>query len=136
MASSAYGWYTMPFGKHKDLPISQVPTSYLTWVLFSCETPDEDLRFHIQQELAARAKSSSEQKNSNQERPYSRSSSRLPVAVDVTIAAEIVKEGRRALALRYHPDKGGDGEKMTLVNATADHMEKKLTALLGIGGAL
>ena len=111
MASSAYGWHTMPFGKHKNQPISQVPASYLTWILSSCETADEDLRFYIQQELEARDKSGSEQKNSNQERPYSRFSSRLPVAVDAALAAEIVKEGRRALALRYHPDKGGDGEK-------------------------
>jgi protein gp37 len=31
-------------------------------------------------------------------------------------AKEIIKEGRRALAVKHHPDKGRDGEYMTVVN--------------------
>lgn len=35
----------------------------------------------------------------------------------VRLAKEIVKEGRRALALKYHPDRGGKTEDMAAVNA-------------------
>lgn len=34
---------TMPFGKHKGVPLSQVPQSYVSWFLTKAENPDPDL---------------------------------------------------------------------------------------------
>lgn len=38
---------TMPFGKHKGLPIEQVPLGYIQWLLGSNERLDQDLRYTI-----------------------------------------------------------------------------------------
>ena len=37
-------------------------------------------------------------------------------------ARDIIKEGRRALAVKHHPDKGGTAESMTVVNQAAEWM--------------
>lgn len=55
----------------------------------------------------------------------------LSYDADVSGAHEIVKGGRRALTLKYHPDHGGNAERMPLTNATADYLEKRLPLLLG-----
>jgi exodeoxyribonuclease X len=34
---------TMPFGKHKGVPLTQVPASYVSWFLTKAENPDADL---------------------------------------------------------------------------------------------
>jgi exodeoxyribonuclease X len=33
----------MPFGKHKGVPLAQVPTSYVSWFMNKAENPDPDL---------------------------------------------------------------------------------------------
>ena len=42
---------TMPFGKHKDKPLSGIPHGYLKWVLRECNLRD-DLRADIQAVLS------------------------------------------------------------------------------------
>lgn len=53
----------MPFGKHKDKPLTDIPTDYLEWVLLHCDRPrplmnETDWRnflFQIEDELAERS---------------------------------------------------------------------------------
>ena len=44
----------MPFGKHRGEPISAIPEDYLSWLLHSGRSVDEDLRWTMEMELANR----------------------------------------------------------------------------------
>lgn len=130
-----------PFGKHKGKTLDQVPADYCRWVLDNVIELDPDLETAIRASLRKRGGGfgGQSQKSNNSRRggsSYSVPPSALPVAVDADIAAEIVKEGRRALAMRYHPDRGGNNELMVKVNASADFLETRLRVLLGMGGTL
>lgn len=46
------GEYTLPFGKHKGVPLADVPADYLEWVIGSSK--DAGAREHAQAELASR----------------------------------------------------------------------------------
>lgn len=45
---------------------------------------------------------------------------RITTYADFAALRELVEAGRRDLAKRYHPDRGGDARKMQTVNAVAD----------------
>ena len=45
--------FTMPFGKHRGIPISQVPTQYLRWLLAQ-EWAEDHTRFEVMDELSKR----------------------------------------------------------------------------------
>lgn len=125
-------WWRFPFGKFRNVPLESVPDDYLRWALRSCDSLTETDKTHLRQELQRRTDAASGPKSSGYKgSPPPLRPSRLPVAVKPDMALEIVRAGRRALASQYHPDRGGDSEIMIAVNATADHLEKSLPALLG-----
>lgn len=113
----------VPFGKYRGCWVAEVPDDYLTW-LATIELQDW-LETAVLSELARRGY------GADTDTRYTASSQRaLPAAVDPEVAAEIVAAGRRALALRHHPDRGGDAEKMVRVNASADWLEHELANIL------
>ena len=97
----------MPFGKWRGLPLTEIPESYLSWVL---ERAREPLRTAILREFARRGAS---------EPPVPG----LDPRIDPAAAVALVDAGRRALALRHHPDvAGGDAARMATINDTADRL--------------
>lgn len=112
--------YTMPFGKHRGLPLSAIPLDYLRW-LTTIELQPR-LREAVAAELEARGRS----------RQYRRTwdappiGSGLPVRPELGIA--LVDAGRKALALRHHPDRGGDPALMAALNDAADRLRAWFTA--------
>lgn len=130
------------FGKYAGKTPDEVPVDYLRWALGSVDDLDPDLETAIRASLQKRGGGfgghSQQSGNSHHSRnTYPPPPAALPVGVSIDIAAELVREGRRAMALKYHPDRqNGDAERMTRANATADHLEKRLRIILGIGGSL
>lgn len=115
----------MPFGKHAGCDTSELPSSYLRWAMKTLKDCDPVLKTAIMNEYLSRV--------AGQERyqPPKPPSLKLPAAVSVNLALELVKAGRRALAVQYHPDRPcGDAERMTQANATADYLEQSLPKLL------
>ena len=101
---------TMPFGKYKGVEISALPTEYLRWAI------EQDwispwLSNLLRSELTTRGQ--------------------IPQDRQYALALEIITAGRRMLALRYHPDRGGDPETMRDVNAVADHLIAMLGSMNG-----
>ena len=47
---------TMPFGKHKNKDIKDVPDSYLTWMLENCNNIDDLFRKSIKIEIMRRTR--------------------------------------------------------------------------------
>lgn len=118
----------MPFGKHQGRPLYQIPTNYLEW-LSSKVDMDWWLEQAVEQELSKRADRKERTSRRYYEPPVSRRY--IPAGVTLDAALKVVEAGRRAVALRAHPDKGGDPVLMAAVNATSDYLLKTLPSLLG-----
>lgn len=117
-------------GKHAYEPLHNVPLNYLKWAVKNMDSLSATDRAAVSFEIHRQ-----EDRREDQGYSYRPSAApqATPVAVDGAIALELVKEGRRALALKYHPDLDPrNAEKMTRTNATADYLEKRLSMLLGV----
>jgi hypothetical protein len=111
----------MPFGKYRGWLLRDIPEDYLRWLLSGQIELRAPLEASVKAELDARF----------QERIRSNSTGEpIPPFVDVATATRIVKTGRRALAVRVHPDTGGSNEEMALINLVADWLEEYLGRVL------
>jgi hypothetical protein len=100
----------MPFGKHRGVPLDRLPDDYLAW-LSDLDDLRQPLRGAVDQQVRRRLGD----RESESDRP-------VAGPVDGDVAAAIVEAGRRALALKHHPDKGGDTAIMQKINGTADRL--------------
>lgn len=97
---------TMPFGKHRGKELRDIPESYLLWLYREADL-DTDLEHALLEELERRG--------------WGEVILPAPRACPYpSVARELVASGLRVLAVKHHPDKGGDLELMKQVNATAD----------------
>lgn len=76
-------------------------------------------QFHQQQERARKSRESEER---NRQQPRQATSR----GIDKELAKQIIAAGRRSMAVKNHPDNGGDEEKMKQINAVADWLETLL----------
>jgi len=106
----------MPFGKYSGLRLDQVPTPYLLW-LNSLDDLREPLLSAVAEELDCRELDSDQ-------------SEVEAVPPEVLMVAEsIIKVGLRHLALKNHPDAGGDPEAMKQINLAAQFLRSQLRGL-------
>jgi hypothetical protein len=94
----------MPFGKYRGRQVNELPFNYLEWLT----TIDllEPLQAYVNQEYAKRCRGKD--------------------LIDLTAVDEIVSAGVRTLARLYHPDVGGDHQKMVAINNAADWLRDKV----------
>ncbi len=96
----------MPFGKYRGELLEDLPTDYLEW-LGSLQLR-EPLRSHVEAEHARR---------------YAESTT---VAFPhVGLANQIITAGYRALALRLHPDAGGDHDSMVALSRAREWLSER-----------
>jgi hypothetical protein len=101
--------YSLPFGKHRGLPLARVPTDYLTWLVAQA-WPDEYVKNQVAFELARRA---------SEQDAAAVASGGLPAVVGAEMARAIVQAGRRVLMEQY----AGDPAYLLALDATADMLE-------------
>ena len=105
----------MPFGMYRGVPLSELPEDYFEWLLSNI-----DLREPLKSAVLAE----SQRRNGRpQSTPHHRPA--IPVLL------EIIAAGGRSLARQYHPDLGGDPEKMKSINFGADFLEERIRAEAG-----
>lgn len=109
---------TMPFGKHKGARLSAIPWDYLRWLTTIDLSPW--LREAVEAELEAREGRGRQERRRAYEPPPPGPADLG--RVDPALGLELVDAGRRALALRHHPDRGGDVSVMARVNDAADRL--------------
>lgn len=97
----------IPFGKYRGCEIADLPENYLEWLL-TIELKS-GLFDAVVIEINRRRFS----------RQHYQAKSEVPAA---PMVKEIVKAGYRALAMKYHPDHGGDGKKMVELNLTYEKL--------------
>lgn len=103
---------TMPFGKFKGVLLADLPEEYLSWL------HSLDLREPLKAAVEAEHRSR-----------YGAHTDKQGLTPDVRVMAqEIVTAGYRRLAQIHHPDHGGDGQTMTLLNLAAEALRGVLRA--------
>jgi len=123
-------------GKYKGffLADDNVDASYLRWVYWNCDL-EEFKRDMLAEELDNRHEPLFDRYNNEQSRNAKQRASQPPILVpkptiDALVFLEIVTAGRKSLAKKYHPDVGGDNEKMKEINQTADLLEEMARGMI------
>jgi hypothetical protein len=111
----------MPFGKHKGVPLADLPDDYLHW-LDSLADLREPLASWVADELDAR--------EAKAYPPPPPNGNGLPPTLR-TVADAIVAAGYRAEAKHAHPDAGGSTQAMQELNAAVAWLRRQVT---GEGG--
>ena len=108
---------SMPWGKHRGTPLSQVPAGYLWWVI-EASNAGADLRAGVRRELARRLGAEIDPAPG----PL------LPLPPDdpqtCTAVRDLVALGYRALARRSHPDTGGNHNAMLAATAAREWLSE------------
>jgi len=103
----------MPWGKHINKPLRDVPAGYLRWVLNQSDTDNAELLTSVRLELARRGEPLVPPGQSG---------------VSQNIHAT-VKQWYREMALEFHPDRRlDDGKAMAAIN----HAYERLKELFGL----
>ena len=108
---------TMPFGKHRGMPLNRVPPDYLVWVLDNVDltnrpTLEEEIRIQLGLESAYRRPGPGPEPGVNGK------------ALELE---PVLKTWLRSLAMDFHPDRrGGSHEAMTAINEAHDRLRKLL----------
>jgi hypothetical protein len=113
----------MPWGKHRGLALEQLPLDYLLWLLRLEDLHERwpDLHAALGREHERRRAQRS-QAGHEAGRRFSG-----PAIEDVK---DIVDTGYRALALKHHPDRGGDVSRMQRINLAAEWLRTTMRRLV------
>ena len=104
---------TMPFGRFKGLPVTELPTEYLVWLLRAVDLR-EPLRSALRVEATARGLTGDPGP---------------ALAPGRAWAEDLIGAGLRVLARQHHPDAGGDVRTMQQVNAAASWLRDRAREL-------
>jgi hypothetical protein len=102
---------TTPFGKTRDRPLTQVPTSYLEWLLREV-TLRPWLHHEVVEELGRREQAE------QQPAPG-------PM-IDREALGDLVSRWFRQLALKWHPDRGDSDKAMAALHDARDSLRELL----------
>lgn len=109
----------MPFGKHKDDDIGDIPTSYLRWLRDEADLEDGWLSRAVRHELDLR--------DADEPRGYRHGpTSRPDPPPDPADLRDLVGRWHRRLVKVYHPDRGGDESAMKAVCVGRDALLEML----------
>jgi len=99
----------MPWGKHINKPLRDIPSGYLRWILNQSDTDNAELLASVRQELERRGEPLAPPGQSG---------------VSQNIHG-IVKQWYREMALKYHPDRTlGDSKQMSAINDAYDRLKE------------
>jgi hypothetical protein len=109
----------MPFGKYCGYYLSDIPSDYIRW-LRTLDNMRGRLRAAVEEEWRTRQWNTKEAQNDY-------AGGELDAA-DRALLAELIRAGYRALAFKYHPDRGGDVRVMQQLNQLMERLRETLAA--------
>lgn len=118
----------MPFGKHRGEEISELPDEYLAWLFENADLYGA-LQVCVEKEYWDRF-------DPEPPPPPPRSNPGVGPLARMTdqqrsVAIKIVESGYRTLALKNHPDAGGDHRAMTAINLAVEVLREALGKTAG-----
>jgi uncharacterized protein (DUF3820 family) len=125
----------MPFGKYKGVPVENLPDDYLCWLVQAVQLRGAlriavfqqlglDINFYEHLEAKIAQLEVTNQQLRDEVGRMTRSDS-TQSAHDSLSAAALDKIYRH-FALKYHPDRGGDGMFMQVINEVFDQLRRGL----------
>jgi len=102
----------IPFGKFRGTFLCDLPSDYLAWL------QTIELRDPLRAAVFAEAK----------EREFGHNN-QINSVPQIAVVDELIGAGLRTLAMKYHPDRGGDPEKMVAINTAVDWMRFQVRML-------
>lgn len=102
----------IPFGKFKGTFLCDLPGDYLAWL------QTIELRDPLRAAIFTEAK----------ERKFEHNN-QISSVPHIAVVDELIGAGLRTLAMKYHPDRGGNPEKMVAINTAVDWMRSQVRML-------
>jgi len=93
----------MPFGKFRGQKLTDIPSSYLAWLIRECRGLDDELRAEVLAVLRKRGVDASG-----------------PECRAAVSWEPLVKTWYARLSLQFHPDRGGNHQAMVAINAARE----------------
>lgn len=104
----------MPFGKHRGTLISELPDEYIAW-LYECADLYGPLELAVDEEFRLRFEPEEEEDRAPHERVVLVEQLNLDPLLR-SVCSKLIEVGYRHLALKNHPDVGGDERAMRSIN--------------------
>lgn len=118
---------TMPFGKYSGEELADIRADYLEWVLENCDNIRPSLRSAIENELRDRDEAEQAKRRDRQrgreEKPGAFASLSMS-AEEKRWLPQMLEAGYRSLALRHHPDRGGQPDTMRVINSLMEKVRR------------
>ena len=122
----------MPFGKYEGGDIADLPDAYLLWLVRTCDLYGH-LRTAVLYELRIRGFTAKHSESgSHRRRQSSRSLPENVIHVppaERKLFKELVDAGYRTLAMRHHPDHGGDAAVMRRLISLTGVVRRQLSTI-------
>jgi hypothetical protein len=119
----------MPFGKYRGEELTDIPESYLQWILDNIENLNSDLEYEIRVILEGEPEPRPRSRPPQSKAPPPDNSAAIAKRVHEELVKKmvpVIDRWRRQMARILHPDLGGDDELMKLCNNAADELLKNL----------
>ncbi len=122
----------MPFGRWRDHDLTEIDEGYLEWLL-TIELRDF-LRAAVMDELEdRRAEARRRREQRAWEQRQRAETPKQPRGLEGAVVIDLLREGYRVLALKHHPDRGGDTAAMQAVNLAAGWLREVVGRALPAG---
>jgi|SRR5450631_3308001 len=108
---------SLPFGKYKNVPLSEVPEPYLLWLLDQ-NWPQLWLLNSVRRELESRADDLPQATRTN-------AALAIPARYRPHVT-EIMASGYRTAARKHHPDAGGSHERFLELKEAFDWLSERV----------
>lgn len=131
----------MPWGKYKGDHLTDIPSSYIMWLLDAGKVSDKMLTRALAVEMMRRLEEMCPEA-ANQDgsvgdagvhddhrrydpgpRPTPPSRERAPQSYREEVALQVIAAGYKVLAMKIHPDKGGSAEAMKELNSVREALK-------------
>lgn len=130
----------MPWGKFKGDYLTDIPSSYIMWLLDNGKVSDPLLMRALAVEITRRMADFIPGANADGSvgdagvhddqrrydpgpRPTPPSAHRAPQSYREEVALQVIDSGYRAVAMKLHPDKGGSAEAMKELNSIREALK-------------
>lgn len=134
----------MPWGKYKGDFLTDVPSSYITWLIDNAKVKDPLLLRELAVEMIRRMQEYAPSDNRNADgsygdpgvhddsrrsrrddgpRPTPPGRERAPQSYREEVALQVIESGFKAMALKLHPDRGGNEQAMKELNSVRETLK-------------
>ena len=116
-------WLNTCRGKHKGIPLDEIPHDYMRWCLANADAMSDELRIGMEEILNLAPGSTGQSRLKDLERENDRLKRRCAFMEDRI--QKILKFSYGEMSRKFHPDAGGDDKSQIVVNLIFEHLKTR-----------